>query len=538
MQMNYLMRIISGLLIIPVLASCSSGTASKDKNIVILHTNDVHCFIEENIGYDGLAAYKKQMLADGNEVILVDAGDHCQGAPVGSLSKGAYPIEIMNYVGYDLAIPGNHEFDYSADTFLENAKLAKYEYISSTFLRVDNTRVFNATKIIEKAGVKIGFVGISTPETIGNGFPANFQDDKGNYKYTFMESVPIADYYKNIQDSIDSLKQSNVNYIIALAHLGVEGNYSSSNLVKNVSGLDLVIDAHSHTVVESLREKDKDGNYVTITQTGTVLNNIGKVVINKKGNISSGLVNMAVATEKDADTTAFIKTIKDRYEKEILKKIGHSNFGLTIYDSDTKERLIRKKCTNMGDIFADALKTFGQSDIGYSNAGAIRTDIEAGDITYKDVMTVVPFGNSFTIIRISGKVLKDCIENGARLSPEENGSLFIPSGVTYTIDTSVPSSVQVDENGSFVSVTGAYRVKDIKVNGETLDENKKYTVSGTSYNLINCGDALSLFKNAEIIKRDTTLEYEVLASYIRDNLKGEIPDTYKDQQGQGRIKII
>lgn len=529
------------LLFIPLLsiiATTISG-CNKDtsKTLNIIFTNDVHCAFETNIGYSGLSAYKNKLINQGNETMLVDCGDHVQGAPIGFLSKGSYIIEIMNKFGYEYAIPGNHEFDYTANTFINTiAEQANFKYLSSNFCRTkDGCPVFSQYEVVQKANYKIGLVGISTPSTIKESSPKRFQDKDGNLEYTFLESESIETFYDNVQQSINKCLEQKVNYVIALAHLGTEGMYNSEDLIKNINGLDVLLDGHSHDVVAPTNVKDKSGNNVIVTQTGTELNNIGNITISEKG-LNVCLINKETLQDKDAEMTSFINSIKERYEKDISLKIGHTSYNLTIKDSDGN-RLIRKKSTNMGDLVADAFKAYNKSDIALHNAGGIRSDILEGDILFKDAMTVCPFGNMLCLIKAKGKAIKNFIEYGAARTPEENGQLMIPSGLTYEINTAKPTPVELDNSGNFIRINGEYRVENILINGQPIEEEKEYTISGCDFNLCDSASAKIIFKDAQILSLEDEPDYKVLAKYIEVTCNGEIPTKYSSPLGEERIRL-
>ncbi len=539
MKINNKITILSIIFLSSSLLTACGGKKEEQnkKDLVILYTNDVHCAIDENIGYSGLVSYKNKVLSENNEVMLVDCGDHIQGAPVGTLSKGEYIIDIMNEVGYDVAVPGNHEFDYTADYFVELSKKANYPYVSSNFCYAkDDSNIFDSYKIIERGGYKVGFIGVCTPLTVSSSAPKNFEDEDGHMKYTFLENNGGEKFYKKVQNTINEVKNKGVDYVVALAHVGEESEFTSEILASKVSGFDVILDGHSHSIVESKKVLDKAGKEVIISQTGTQLTNIGELDITKDGVISTKLISKEMYTEKDEQLTSFINNIKDKYEKDISKKLGHTDFDLTIYDPNTGDRLIRKQDTNMGDLVADAFRDYGQTDIALQNGGGVRSDIKAGDITYKDVMTVCPFGNNFCIIKATGEMIRNSLESGMRFYPNENGQVAIPSGITYVVDTTINSGVVTDENGAFVKMNGQPRVKDIKINGEPLEDTKTYTISGTSYFLIECGEAV-VFKDAEIIRQEATTDYEILARYIAETLNGVIPETYSNPYGQGRISF-
>ena len=267
--------------------------------IVILHTNDVHCNYE---AYDKVAALAKE--AD----LLVDAGDAIQGGVIGTLSKGEYIVDIMNEIGYDVAIPGNHEFDYDMDQFLKLAKeKAEYPYISANFVDETGKPVFDAYKLFDVDGTKVAFVGLCTPETFTKSTPTYFQDGNGNYIYGFCEGGNGQKLYAAAQKAIDAAEAAGADYVIGLGHLGIDGEsspWTSKEVIANTTGFDAFIDGHSHsTFAETV--KDKAGNDVAFAQTGTKLANVGKITIKADGTITCENIDLANVTA-DADTTAYI----------------------------------------------------------------------------------------------------------------------------------------------------------------------------------------------------------------------------------------
>ena len=280
-------------------------TPAKSNDIVILGTSDVHCGIDQNIGYAGLAAYKKAMADKYSYVALVDAGDAIQGDTIGTLSKGEYIVDIMNEVGYDVVTPGNHEFDYGMDQFL-NVIVPKMKatYVSANFMK-DDKRVFDAYKIMTFGEKKVAFVGISTPETLVKSTPTYFQDKYGNYIYDFCNDKTGDKLYKAVQTAVDAAKKDGADYVVAVAHLGDDEAsvpWTSMDVIKNTKGIDVLMDGHAHnTIVRSV--KNKAGKSIKMVATGTKLENIGKIVIGENGVITADSVGADVAKDKDADTS-------------------------------------------------------------------------------------------------------------------------------------------------------------------------------------------------------------------------------------------
>ena len=516
----------------------ASPAYALDHEIVILHTNDTHCGIEENIGFSGLSWYKKEVQKETPYVALVDAGDAIQGAPVGTLSEGEYLIQIMNQAGYDFAIPGNHEFDYGMDRFLSLYGQLDCGYYSCNFVNLPSGKnVFKAYKMVQYDDVKVAYIGVSTPESITKSTPKYFQDEKGNYIYGFCEDNTGEALYNRVQTTIDKVKAEGADYVVLVGHLGKDGvteRWSSEALIENTSGADVLIDGHSHEAyTETI--SDKDGNPVLLAQTGTKFKNIGKITITPEGQIEAELISNVAAA--DADMDAKIAGIKAQYEESLKTVLGHTDVDLTDKNPATGERAVRNSETNLGDLCADAYRTLTGADIGIMNGGGIRAGIKTGDITYEDALTVYPYGNMVCMVRVSGQQIKDALELGASLYPKESGGFIHPSGMTYTIDSSVPSSVQVDEKRNFVGVAGEYRVKDIMVGGEPLDTEKMYTVASHNYWLKSGGDGMSMLAKGELLLDEVMVDVDTITTYVNEYLGGTVGAEYENPKGQGRITI-
>ena len=592
------------LMVLSLTTGISFSSLAADRDIVVLYTNDVHCGVDENIGYAGLALYKKEMQSQTPYVTLVDAGDAIQGAPIGTLSDGGYLIDIMNKVGYDFAVPGNHEYDYGMPRFLELAGKLSCGYYSSNFmdLRTGST-VFAPYKMFTYGDTKVAFVGATTPESFTKSTPAYFQDGNGNYIYGFCEDENGQKLYNQIQSSVNSAKAEGANYVILVGHLGENGTtdrWTSDNVIKNTTGIDALIDGHSHEAYGKYI-KNKDGQDVLLTQTGTKLKEIGKLTLHTDGTISSELISQVPAgagtsayTVKngdslsriakrelgsydrwrdiydanrdkikdpnvlavgiqlvipgksavtadgkaiDYDTDMFIKAIQAQYNETLKTVIGHTDVDLTVNDPATGNRAVRSAETNLGDLSADAYRYVLGAEIGLSNGGGIRANIKAGNITYNDTLTVFPFGNMGCVAEVTGQQIKDALEMASRNCPKENGGFLQVSGLTYTIDTSKASNVQLDEKDNFVKVNGAYRVSDIMVGGAPLDVNKTYTVASHNYMLKSAGDGMTMFKGSKIIRDEVMTDVDLLSTYIRSNLGGNVGTDYANLVGQGRIMI-
>lgn len=516
---------------------------------VVLYTNDVHCAAD---GYSYLAAYRAQLIEDGYDVITVDAGDAIQGEAIGSTSEGAAIVDIMNTVGYDYGVPGNHEFDYGLERFLEiatgDAPEAQYEYLSSNFvdLRTDET-VLAPYDIVEMNGEDVAFVGISTPETYTKSTPTYFQDENGNFIYSFSEDT----FYDTIQDAVDNARAEGADRVIAVGHLGIEGTtegWKSTDVIANTTGIDAFIDAHSHETIAENEYANADGEMIPLTSTGTKFANFGVMTLNDDGTYTTELVSPSSVDVQSSDAAASayreVQDKVDGYNEELAylnEKLGTSEVELTINDTDDVRR-IRNGETNMGDFVADAYRTMTGADIALVNGGGIRDSIAAGDVTRKDLMDVNPWNNEMCVIRATGQQILDALEHGARMNPEECGGFLQVSGLTYEIHNYLESPVITDSMEIFQEIDGTKerRVQNVMIGGEALDPNKTYTVAGSCYTLQEQGDGFSMFQGAEVVEEEgLPVDSEMLISYFTEELGGKVTaEQYGNPLGDGRITIL
>ena len=530
-------KLLSLFLVLALAFSLCVGVLAEEEaapaDIVVLYTNDVHCGIDGDFGYSNLVAYEKEMAAAGNYVTLVDAGDAIQGGPYGSLTDGQAIVDIMNKAGYDVATMGNHEFDYKMDRFLEIAKELDCGYVSCNFIDLrTNEPVFDAYKMITYGDVQVAYVGINTPETYTKSTPVYFQDENGNYIYSFSEN----DLAGAVQKAIDSAVEAGADYVIAVGHLGTDAEsapYRSTDIIAKVKGLDAFIDGHSHSVIASQEVKDAAGETVLLTSTGTKFANFGKLTISADGKITTELINSYEKT--DADMDAFLKDIFTEFDGILKEVVAKSSVNLTGYAEDGT-RLVRNQETNIGDLCADAYRAMADADIAWVNGGGIRADIPAGDITYGQIIDVHPYGNMLYVVEATGQQIIDALEMASASAPGENGGFLQVSGISYTIDLSIPSSVVTDDQGMFVKVDGERRVTDVKVGGEPIDLKATYTLASHEYMLRDGGDGINMFMDLEPISEGTMADNEVLISYITETLNGVVPDDYAKPQGRITVK--
>ena len=530
---------------IPAIADTDDSTSSGE-SVYVLYTNDIHCEVS---GYPALAAYRAQLLENGENVVTVDAGDAIQGEAIGAQTKGSAIIDIMNTVGYDYAIPGNHEFDYSLSTFLDLTKNADFTYLSANFvdLQTDST-VFTPYAVKDFDGKKAAFIGICTPETYTKSTPVYFQDENGNYLYSFSENT----FYETIQNTIDQAREDGADIVIAVGHLGINGTASgwkSTDVIANTTGIDVFIDGHSHETIANNIYQNKDGEDVPLTSTGTKFDNFGimKIQMDASNDISitAQLLHPSEVTydSSEAASEAYhsVQNKIDHYNQELsylYEVLGTAETELTINNAEGVRR-IRSGETNLGDFVADAYRSICQADIALVNGGGIRASVSAGDVTRKSLMDVNPWNNAMCVIEASGQQILDALEHGARNLPEENGGFLQVSGLTYDIDTWKESPVIMDEQGTFQSIDPAKerRITNVKVNGQALEPDKMYTVCGSVYTLQNSGDGFTMFKNDKVVAQDNLpTDATMLISYFTDVLNGRITaGQYGNIAGEGRI---
>ncbi len=513
-----------------VLCSLNAVVFAKDsETIVILYENDVHCAVE---GYSKLAAMKNELKSEYEYVGVVSSGDFVQGGTLGAVSKGEYIVELMNLVGYDAIAPGNHEFDYTISRLTELYELSETKYISCNFAKIGEEKTyFEPYTIVSYGDVDIAYIGIITPETITSARPSQFGNENGEIIYTFNESR----LYELVQESIDEATEDGADYVIALSHIGYDesGELNDvTDVIENTDGLDVVLDAHSHSVIEEKIVKDKSGDDVLLSSTGTGFENIGKLTI-ANGEFDTELVKTETYTKTDADVDAYIAEINESYAELGNRKIGESKVELITHNEEGT-RLVRTAETNLGNLCSDALFFVTNADVSYVNGGGLRAPIKSGDMTFNDIYSVFPFNNRIVTAEITGQVLLDMLEMSMISYPQEDGAFPHMSGITFSVNKSIPSSIKVDENGFFTKVDGDYRVYDVKVldkesgNYKALELDKKYILAAADYYILNFGSGMSMFKDAKVVESEGMLDVEVLERYITDNLNGVIGEEYKD----------
>lgn len=515
----------------PAASACWVGDKS---DVTILYTNDVHTYIDKQspkLTYAAIADLKQSYQNAGKDVLLVDAGDHVQGTAYGSMDEGASIIKLMNAAGYDVATPGNHEFDYGMDRAKAIMKEADFPYLSCNWVDLRTTlRVLPSVKVFVRGGRRIAFVGVTTPETFTKSTPAYFMDKaQRKYIYDIQGGEDGKKLYDAVQKAIDKARLL-ADVVIGLGHLGVDPSsspWTSEEVIAHTSGFDAFIDGHSHTVMENKQVQDASGKAVTLTQTGSYFANVGEMTIAADGTITTKLIPTHEGMDAGiaAMQTGWVNTVDDMLGEKIA--VGDSDFYVS--DPATGKRRIRSAETNLGDFVADGIYTYFNEveklhcDVAIMNGGGIRADVPAGDWTFKTCKQVSPFGNVACLMSVTGKQIQDALEFAARFAGEdgkENGGFLQVAGATYEIHTDIPNTVQTDEKNVWIgSATGTPRVQNVKIYDKAsgsylpLDPGATYALAGMNYTLRNLGDGFAMFDGAELIKDYVSEDYLVMSTY-------------------------
>ncbi len=552
--MKKLLAVLLALtMLLGVSALAEENAPLFQQDVMILFTSDVHCGIESNFGYAGLAMVRDAYKNAGYHVLLVDNGDSIQGEPVGTMTTGEANIKLMNAVGYDIATMGNHEFDYGMDRFFELSKMANFPYISCNFNKGGELQ-FAPYVIKEFDGVKIAFVGITTPKTLTSSTPKYFQDENGNFIYGFFEDETGEGLYNAVQKAVDDARAEGASIVIAMAHLGNEAEcspYTYKDVIANTTGINALLDGHSHDT-DHVEMRNKARETVLRQGCGTKLEGVGYLKIAaKNGAMKAGVMmwnnddfNATQLYQLDTDVTKAVAEATETLNAKLEEVVAKTDVELTINDpvAVTEEgkpvRIIRNAETNLGDLCADAYRYVSGADIAFVNGGGIRVSIKEGDITLNDILKVHPFGNALCVCEATGQQILDALEFGAKDVPGEFGGFLQVSGLTYEIHTSVPSSVKLDEKGLFAGVEGEYRVKNVMVGGEPLDLEKIYTLASHNYMLQGQGDGYTIFEDNVYTQESVMLDNQVLITYITEGLGGVVGAEYANPYGQGRIVAV
>ena len=520
------------LLSLALLAGCKKETPidnndQRKGDIVIVFENDVHGAID---GYPFFAGYRDAMKKQYQYVVTVSCGDFLSGNAHCNFDSCLSVAGIMSSVEYDYVTVGNHEFDQSIPLMLNRLQNIGAKTLCCNFADLrTGEQVFDGHDVQQYGDIRVGFVGVTMPQMISL-IPYSYVTDvAGNLVYDFGSD----NIEELVQAEVDATISEGADYVILLSHVGenlMEG------IIKSVRGVDAILDAHTHTVQPGAYFTDADGKQVLWTSTGSDFQNIGKLIISTDGKISSGLIGRDEITDKSSKVQAEVDKANAEYDYFANERIGKAEEKISLYDKNGNYIARTEECA-LGDFVAEATRVMTGAEIGLVNAGGLRAEIEAGDITFNTIFTVLPFLNEVSVSKVTGQALLDALEMSYRLTPVTSGGFLQVAGLKVEIDSTIASTVVVDENGVFQSVAGERRVKSVMVQDKSgefapLDPAGKYTVAASKYVLFEQGDGLVFAGANEEPANQSYIDTYLLADYIKIRLHGVVGKEHSQTDGR------
>ena len=523
-----------------------TAMAQERGDIVILYDNDVHCAID---GYPVMAGLRDSLLRKGCHTMVVSCGDFSFGGPVGAASKGEFIVRMMNAVGYDAACLGNHEFDYGLPQLRRMESLITAPLLCCNFRGTEDyggsRRVaanFQLPQlptpflpfVLRSVGdMVVGFVGVTTPTTLYTSTPVNFQNEEGEFVYNFSASNLVG----AVQRAVDGARMAGADIVVLLSHTGdVDGIPTTRELIGGLRGVDVVLDGHDHHLLPSDWVADMDDKPVLLSSTGAHFQNIGMVTISSdaQGHPCFAARTLPIDSLRKADvsnaavgdTLVEVKRLFDAMGSNV---VAQSEVSLIAEEGGV--RVCRLRETNLGDLVADAYRYGMNADIGWVNGGGIRANLPIGSITQNQLFAVNPYSNAMCLIRVTGLDILNALETAVREYPRAEGCFPQVSGLTFSFDTTLPSSVVLDSNGTFLRVEGGYRVSRVMVGDKPLSLDETYTIAGSEYLMLNGGDALS-FPSRQLVSKEGYTDLYLLQRYLEERLHGVVGGEYAVPQGR------
>lgn len=553
MKKRTILSLLLSVVMLAGLMAPAMAEKAPEGKLYILHTNDVHGRAVADpkgnvLGYAAIAQYKKDLEAEGNAVLLLDAGDPIQGTPLTNLGMGKNAIEFMNAAGYDAMTPGNHEFDWGSDNLKQLQGIAKFPILSATILNsVGKEITFKANTIFETSiGLKVGVFGLTTPETSTKAHPD---------KVRGVEFLQGEELYKAAQAQVDELKAAGCDLIVALVHLGVAPESEpnrSTDVLEKVTGIDLMIDGHSHTQLD----KGQQVGDTLLVSTGEYGKNLGVVEYDGEKLKASLFNSLAKNTTIEMDGALYSALLVAKLDEEVNALVNAADKAvkdeLSTPFAKTEVRLNgdrdpgnRTQETNLGDFAADAILWAARQAMGeqvvaaLTNGGGIRASIEAGDITMMDMKTVFPFGNEVSVLEVTGAELLEALEAATYSTPKAIGAFPQVAGIVFTVDTAVPfeQGEQYPDSTYFKPAKPGSRVTIESVGGEAFDLEKIYTIATNDFTAAG-GDTYYAFRYPNATsgyKTGVALE-DALVRYIAEVLGGTVGQQYAEPQGRITVK--
>ena len=524
----------------------------KNKDIVILATSDVHCCPQNGFGYAGLQRIREKFIKEGCEVILIDDGDEIEGHGelFGTVTQGEQFIDLMNKMGYDVATPGNHDFNYGPDRLIELTKKANFPYISCNITK-NGKLLFEPYIIKEVAGKKIAFVGVTTPKTMGYyTSEALFKDLNNKTIYSFKGGSKNKKLFAAVQAYANYARNAGADYVFLMSHFGQAKKYNDwdeiTTLVANIKGIDAVFDGHSHDA-KKLELTDAEGKTIDRIAMGSKFSRIGYCRISgEDGSVTTGIFNWNSSVSA-SELFGIKNEMGDEVDKALAEykdifygKQGTNNNPLFINDPDkvhtdgSPVSIIARSETNLGDFAADAFRVVTGADVAFITADKFNESLPQGDVSMRDLYMVLPTAKKTLTVYATGQQILDALEWSVRVYPEANPSFLQVSGVTFTVNTKIKTPCKT-KKGKLKEIKGDRRVSNVKIGGVAVDPEKTYKV--TSYLSFFTSGGYKMLRGCKRVKMDSRLDFQILHQYMTVNLNGVIGNQYLNPGGSKRIIV-
>lgn len=519
------MKVLKSLILLAASTALFTGCKSTksqvaqvpEKSIVIVYDNDAHCEIE---GYAKMAGLR-DAISDTAWVATVSCGDFLQGGTPGAISHGQYIVDIMKHMKYDAVTLGNHEFDYGVPAMFKLLEQIGSPVACVNFRDMQNKRIYEPYVMKQMGNKKVAFIGTVTPTALDTEAYSFFDTDDKQI-YDLASDVT----YQLVQEQADAARKAGADYVIVLSHLGEDKNnrnVDSHGLAKATAGIDVILDGHTHNVVPRVYENNKEGKPVLITQTGVKFLNVGKLIISPDGNITTELVDRAKIDNVNAEVQQATDSINKILDATVKKPICKCDVDLRILDDQGLQE-VRKAETNAGDLVADAYRIVTGADFAITNGGGIRTEVKAGNLTYGDIVSLLPYDNYVSIVEVTGQELKDVLAACTQFLPTRNGDFPQVSGIKFTVNV-----------GQAESISNLVVLNKATNEYEPVDLKKTYQLATIDYCITGGGLQGKLKKNT-IIKPNIIIYNECLIQYVTETLNSHITDQYAEPQGRITIK--
>ncbi len=534
-----------------LLGFCAAETAPG--RLVILHTNDMHGRAAANaadgfLGYAAIAQYRKDLEAAGDSVLLLDAGDASQGTPLVNLGFGRNAVLFMNAAGYDAMAPGNHEFDWGVDNLRQLAGIAEFPLLSANITnRIGGEVTFQANKLFKMPnGMKVGVFGLTTPETLTKAHP----DKVRGINFPQGEAL-----YAVAQAQVDGLKAAGADIVVLLSHLGADPESApnrSTDLLEKVTGIDLCIDGHSHTVIE----KGQMAGKTLLVSTGENGRNLGVVTYDGEKFTASLFSSLNLGGTTEYDGVLYSGLLVAKLDREVYELVSKTDTAIKeelskpfartdVLLNGERDPGNRTEETNLGDYAADAILWAARQAVGekvsaaLTNGGGIRAGIDIGEINMNDMKTVFPFGNEVTVLDVTGAELLEALEAATCFTPKAIGAFPQVSGIVFTVNTAVPyeGNEKYPDSTYFRPAKPGSRVTVESVGGMPFDLEAIYTLATNDFTAAG-GDTYYAFRYPNATGGYPTgvaLE-DALVNYTTAVLDGVVGEQYA--LPQGRITVI